>query len=51
MEIEKSTRRNHRANDTRHGSNMYLTISNAISAGCDGLDLVACNHRWNVCDR
>lgn len=51
MEIEKSTRRNHRANDTRHGSNMYLAISNAISAGCDGLNLGASNHWRNVCNR
>lgn len=51
MESEKSTRRNHRANDTRRGSNMYLTIGNAISAGCDGLNLVTSNHWRNVCHR
>lgn len=51
MESEKSTRRNHRVSNTRHGSNMYLAISNAISARCNGLNLGASNHRRNVCHR
>lgn len=51
MEIEKSTRRNHRANNTRRGSNMYLIIGNAISAGSNGLNLGTSNHRRNVCHR
>lgn len=51
MESEKSTRRNHRANNTRHSSNMYLAISNALSTGRDGLNLGTSNHRRNVCHR
>ena len=48
MESEKSTRRNHRANNTRHGSNMHLAIGYPLATRCHGLNLGTSNHRWKL---